>query len=1107
MIADEPHQFDMWLKYESDLSPALQKLTVTDHMTVTGQTAIGEDARQLLNTVMPGSSYFNYQGNLMGAQPVDNIRIKFITHTGTDCLADTDRLPRVDIDSWTAHVTAGNGINFESQDGLINSLAQYYGTAMKGYRRVCELYCREEDECSGFQYTPLVVSTAHDKTRYESDSLSYRRRNQKVDAFAGEDTEVNELDDLIFLPDGICQFFKWEDMKVVDGAVSGCRTPVNGTFTTDGSDTYSQFIDLAAGSNFSYIRPTMFVQKVVPPPCKATVSELPMDDAAFEGDYVKSPQRRRLTHPAIWEKVDNTAALVFSSDDTTSECDSWALYEYLERTTTSLEVCVDFPEALAAYLASGPITASTFPPNLQMDFSDLEFPCQTGVDKGYCENYVFAGLCPHSCQPMIDFVGDQGARTIFMQTHGYQSYTEEPAPQQWQSQQKTLYEHTARFQALFGDDSCASPDDKPGYCDSNCTTGPYNMITDCSDCIGSTSAFCNSNSMLSNSECGTDNNVAMFFFASESSWIDDVDAALPTYSPANNQQGTTTSFTMAAGGALPWSTFREQMMSACENVIRVAFFDVANYPCDPNARMDYLIVRALCPATCGMDGPTTPAPAAPNDEAKQSGASRQLDQTTSWSGKMSGLGALTATFEYVYPTTPFDMSVADNKRLVYRSHSYKTSPLVSPVPHSSVCTNANVMALGTTGGFGPDGERYLNAKNALAILEDIDEEQCWYRTELKQVEPSDLVVQKVCRGYSVCPELMTCALSPSRFHDELQLWRYSIGLMRTTHLMPIDSTTKDNLLSTSHFIPKVITTAARAEAIMTGSTLGYFKSIHRTDPAATRLTVVNDPGATVTGEYLVVALFSASDGYEEGGHGYELPTPADFDPVPLSDVIRIERFAADTTPLADGLFTMDLHIPGFLPESLETAELDVFLFPVVVGAPATSILDMPGVSLGLSPDGTKIRLTVPSIEGDLLIVQDKDECAGSPCDALVGICENTKPSYTCTCPETHFCVGPDCTTCKMKTQGLSDYYLRLSHTSRLDYGWRVKQVQFFANDDCTGPVTAGISAAASLTGHGLGAEKSYPTGHGPAQVAAAGGEWWSACITCNPDALIDETHG
>ncbi|MBT26417.1 MAG: hypothetical protein CML60_08465, partial [Rhodobacteraceae bacterium] len=279
----------------------------------------------------------------MQAQPIDNIRIRFITHTDVDCLPDAQRLARVDIDSWDTLVGDGVGVmgtalEFETQEGNpppYDNVDQYFGTPIKGYRRTCELFCRESDACAGFQYTPLVVTTANDGTRYESDDAALRRRRGPSSGGSSsggyiQDTFVEELDDLIYLPDGICQFIPWSDNKIVDGALNECLMPVNGTYVTDGtgpSGTFPTFIDLSDTSNFTYTRPTMFVQKVVPEMCKAVVTDLPVEEAAFNGEYVKSPQRRRLSHPAIWEKSDNTAALVFSSDDTSSECDSWALYE------------------------------------------------------------------------------------------------------------------------------------------------------------------------------------------------------------------------------------------------------------------------------------------------------------------------------------------------------------------------------------------------------------------------------------------------------------------------------------------------------------------------------------------------------------------------------------------------------------------------------------------------------------------------------------------------------------------------------------------------------------------------------------------------------------
>ena len=77
-----------------------------------------------------------------------------------------------------------------------------------------------------------------------------------------------------------------------------------------------------------------------------------------------------------------------------------------------------------------------------------------------------------------------------------------------------------------------------------------------------------------------------------------------------------------------------------------------------------------------------------------------------------------------------------------------------------------------------------------------------------------------------------CVMSPSRFHDELYVWRYSIGLHRHTHLMQLDGPAKDQLFSTNHYIPKVLTTVDRVEAIMTSGTYSYFPSIYRPEPGA-----------------------------------------------------------------------------------------------------------------------------------------------------------------------------------------------------------------------------------------------------------------------------------
>jgi hypothetical protein len=669
-----------------------------------------------------------------------------------------------------------------------------------------------------------------------------------------------------------------------------------------------------------------------------------------------------------------------------------------------------------------------------------------------------------------------------------------------------MYEDDERFLALFGDDTC---DDtyggaNDGICQTNCTTGKFGKLTDCTDCLGATSVFCDSNGAnfkKSDSTCGGDNNVAMMFFALESPWIDELNKKMADAGKTNTLNGK----------YLGYTKFVEEMHTACANVISM-FYTAADYPCKPNPRMDYRIVQALCPSTCDGDDPDTPAPPPPSNEGDPSGASRRLGTTVSWSGKMTELGKLTAKYKYKYPAGLVDFSVAENTRLIYRTYSNDGVDSASWY-HDDTC--AITTPLDT-------------AAKTYAAFDKLGD--CWYRTDLLQVDPSDLTVQQVCRGMSVCPELMTCVMKHSRFHDEMAIWRYEIGhpLTRQQHLMQIDSWQKDELFSTSHYVPKVLITGERVEAIMTDTTLSYFPSIYRSEHDAMRLEIVNEPGLTVTGRYLVVVLFKAEAGDREGGHIYDLPDDIkdDYASSWLSDVIRIERFGADTSSLETGAFTVDIDIDGFDPASLSgpnAQAIDVFRFPPVAGAPPVSIIGEAGFSLALTPDESKLRLTVPKVEGDLVLIQDKNECAASPngCDPVVGLCENTKPGKTCSCPSTHDCQGANCATCKMKAQSLPPYYLLLTHTSRLDYGWRVNQVQFYASKDCTGtPLPTGPGTGiphvrddgvtpnpSSVENHGLGSKTSYPGTYDPSNVGEDAGAWWSSCITCNPDAIFDETHG
>jgi hypothetical protein len=1019
-----------------------------------------------------GATYYStkYSTSYPAGQfTTDSFRHKFIRHTYANCIADADKHADLSWTDLTAKTAAEGNNNFLSTTTITIDYTNKKGGY--AYEQTCQGLCMQDDECAGFQYTPLIIAGTfgHDQNAIPTGVYGERLAE----------------DEYVLNSEGICQFFKYTDSIFDDEGVLQCE-----------NKTVIKHDRIDIGVNLNVTRTTFFVQKIPAPLCTATVSNLPPDAAAFNGEYVKSGgDLESQLSPIQWDKIDNTASLVFES----SSCDSWELYENLGETTVDLQVCVDFAEAAAAYFALSPTTSQL---NGAMAFGEVpEFPCQTGYEQGYCDNYVFAGLCPHSCQPLAEYTADLGPRTGYMRKHGYTTWTETPPRPTYQTQVLKMYEHADRFQALFADDSCT--DDDPGYCNTNCTTGPYGKITDCSDCLGATSVFCNAagtNYLKSASDCGQDNNVAMFFYVAESEYYEEVNSLLPasTVTPGST-------IADGAGAGEPYTYLMENMHTACEKVIQQAFYDVVNYPCAPNPKLNYLIVQALCPITCQGTDPTKPPSPAPLDETDTGGASvRQLGTTVSWSGKMTGLGNLVATYTHTYPLGPVDLTDPLKKKLLYKTVS------------------------GVLGGLGgcastATSTSPLDTPAKMAAAYDLLEGSCFYRREFSQVEPSDLIVQQVCRGFSNCPEYQMCVMSPSRFHDELYVWRYSIGLHRHTHLMQLDGPAKDQLFSTNHYIPKVLTTVDRVEAIMTSGTYSYFPSIYRPEPGAMRLSIVDDPALTDPGTYLVLMLFKPDEydltseaygeGYREGGTGYTVPYTIAGNYVDnwLTDVIRIERFNADTTSMETGTFTVDLLIPDFDFDTLtglNKQAIEVFQFPPVAGAPPTAMIGKPGVSLEPTPDRKMLRLTVPTVYGDFVLIQDKNECLTDPCDPVVGICQNTYPGFTCDCESTHECVGADCLTCRMKTESLPDYYLVLTHTSRLDYGWRVKQVQFFEKQDCTGAaITSGISAPASLTDHGLGTATDYPGTYAPSNLDGAPGEWWSACVTCNPDKIFDETHG
>jgi hypothetical protein len=130
-------------------------------------------------------------------------------------------------------------------------------------------------------------------------------------------------------------------------------------------------------------------------------------------------------------------------------------------------------------------------------------------------------------------------------------------------------------------------------------------------------------------------------------------------------------------------------------------------------------------------------------------------------------------------------------------------------------------------------------------------------------------------------------------------------------------------------------------------------------------------------------------------------------------------------------------------------------------------------------------------------------------------------SPQCTC-HTGF-VMDDSMNCIMLPEDYSDanqgYYLRLYHTDRMDYGWRIRSVQMYSAYDattgrCSGSIlplaTSGVDGTVD-TG-GANGDSSYVGTTRESLFDTAGPnprrntEWWSFGLNLNPE-VLDETHG
>jgi hypothetical protein len=366
------------------------------------------------------------------------------------------------------------------------------------------------------------------------------------------------------------------------------------------------------------------------------------------------------------------------------------------------------------------------------------------------------------------------------------------------------------------------------------------------------------------------------------------------------------------------------------------------------------IIQALCPASCAMQpAPTTPAPPPIPDEGDPQGAASRSLYTTSYSG------AYTTMFvEYYLPAESTEWR--DTAYTWVNGSSSPGSAVTGAmwkadgtyIPGTNICPDLD--------GKTKDG-KFLDKMAALSAPALYD----------PYLRPMAMSLIPVCRKLSVCPELSTCVLNEQRFQDEMKLWR---GMSPSgAFLSTIDGPLRDPVLTSENFVPKVLLSADRAEALIKGTKVDFAHSIYRTVPLAMRVTPQE---GSVFGDKMIISMVSAQDdavASQEFGRTY--PRISGMLQPWRGDILRIERFNMDGTPITTGVFRFILEVPDadllgsdiiiykYLPESLGDVDAGLTADITSEGGTITKLS---------APNTWMVELT--SVNADFLVTEDLNEC-------------------------------------------------------------------------------------------------------------------------------------
>jgi len=451
-----------------------------------------------------------------------------------------------------------------------------------------------------------------------------------------------------------------------------------------------------------------------------------------------------------------------------------------------------------------------------------------------------------------------------------------------------------------------------------------------------------------------------------------------------------------------------------------------------------------------------------------------------------------------------------------------------------------------------------------------------------------------CNTYPYCPEGTSCFLSKTRFSAELGIQRGTCP--RTSLLTGAGCWTADTC-NTLPFRPKTVSTVTRAEAHFVRDQLPTNVDVFRNAPMATIVKLASIPD---TIKFVVMSLASSDTPVAELGTqraesdtqaAQQYAVPSNYDDW-YTDVIRIEAMDAQCSAS-----TSEVCIHIYAP-----AAPHLVIFRFAAGQPAARVAaaarsemtegaSHAGYFFVCLPPGDYAGTTeaqcptpgaslIPTTSGVSLA---PFTAAARQSGGLVSvICDEPtylpQLSYHCTEGSYKLSTAEVASVCGMPRDPCSDAlkaklataqaasqmfmdvdddtksvvclsqrdtateraYFRLTHRSRLDYGWRIKAIQLFKDEACTD--NSGNKVAYSfVTGGDAGAHAtsqyySVTDADGNPKVLFGGADdagikrrikdvtpqaagkatdantdgfndgWWSSCLNCNPY-RVDETHG